>query len=49
MRSFGSVPIAALALVALLPLACTDEAEPGSDALTSDGGKCRRGSSSSPR
>ena len=39
MRSFGSVPIAALALVALLPLACTDEAEPGSDALTSDGGE----------
>ena len=37
MRSFGSVPIAALALVALLPLACTDAAEPGSDALTSDG------------
>ena len=38
MRSFGSVPIAVLALVALLPLACTDEAEPGSDALTSNGG-----------
>ena len=39
MRSIGGVPSAALALVALLPLACTGEAEPDAGAVSSDGGE----------
>lgn len=39
MRSIGSVPIAALALVAFLPLACTGDSKTDSGTVASDGGE----------
>lgn len=39
MRSIGSVPIAALTLVAFLPLACTGDADPESGSVPPDGGE----------